>query len=176
MSAPQQPIPEQTVKVGYVRRAHGVRGAVIVRVLGDEFDHFSTGRTLLTDDPHYPALTVVAAHPHKDGWLVTFEQVSTRDIAEELRGTSFLIDAEDRRQLDDDEFWPEQLVGLAVVDGDGRHLGVVTGLVGGSAQDRLVVTSGDVVTEVPFVRAIVTAVSPADGVVKVDPPRGLFPD
>lgn len=176
VSGPEGPSPEHAVKVGYVRRAHGIRGATIVQVLGDESDQFSDGTVLWTDDANHPALAVVAAHPHKEGWLVSFADVTSRNAAEELRGTSLFIDAGDRRTLEEDEFWPEQLIGLVVTDLAGNELGVVEDLIAGSAQDRLVVATGDAHVEVPFVRAIVTEVLLTERVVTVDPPQGLFPD
>lgn len=176
MSGPDRPSPENAVKVGYIRRAHGIKGAVIVRIFGDEFDQYRTGRVLLSDHPGQMELTVAAAHPHRDGWLVTFEELSTRNEAEEVRGTSLFIDIAERRDLDEDEYWPEQLVGMQVADLAGHQLGVVEDLILGDAQDRLVVTAGDTRVEVPFVRAIVTAISLTEGIVTLDPPGGLFPD
>jgi 16S rRNA processing protein RimM len=161
------------VKVGYVRRAHGVRGAVIVRVLGDETGQYVPDRALATDHAAYPIVTVDSAAPHKDGMLVSFRQLADRNQAEQLRGTSLFIDASERRVLDEDEYWPEQLIGLAVMDGGGERLGVVTGSVPG-AQDRLVVTTADGEREVPFVAAIVVAIDLDAGFLVVDPPAGLL--
>ncbi len=163
-----------SVKVGYVRRAHGIKGAVVVRVLGGEDERFVPGESLATDRPDYPIVTIASSQSHKDGLLIAFEGVDTRNEAEELRGASFLIAPEDRRQLGHDEFWPEQLVGLRVVDTVGIDLGVVAELISGAAQDRLVVSTDEGLAEVPFVAAIVTSVDLASGVIIIDPPQGLL--
>lgn len=165
-----------SVKVGYIRRAHGIKGAVIVRVLGNEDDQYVAGRVLLSDDSHHPELTVDRAHPHKDGLLVEFQEVADRNLAEALAGTSLHILAAERRELDPDEFWPEQLLGLPVCDPDQNRLGEVVDLISGGSQDRLVVAAGDATVEVPFVKAIVTTVDLDTGIVVVDAPAGLFPD
>ena len=164
---------DRMIRVGYVRRAHGIRGAVIVRVLGDELGQFTDGHRLATDSRRHPELEVVSAAPHKDGLLVVFEQIPDRNQAEELRGTTLFIAAAERRPLDDDEYWPEQLVGLQVVDVDGVRLGLVTDVLSGP-QDRLVVTTDQGERQVPFVAAIVTSVDLAAGVIVVDPPAGLL--
>jgi 16S rRNA processing protein RimM len=161
------------VEVGYVSRAHGVKGSVIVRVIGDEAGQFTPDRLLGTDRPTLPGLTVLAAHPHKDGLLVTFAEITDRNRAEELKGTLLLIGAAERRTLDDDEYWPDQLIGLAVVTGDGLRVGEVTDVITGP-QDRLVVSTHDGDREVPFVRAIVTDVELGSGFVVIDPPDGLL--
>lgn len=165
--------PEAAIKVGYVRRAHGVRGAVVVRVLGDEVGQFEPGKVLATDHGEYPALAVSSAAVHKDGLLISFEEVGDRTQAEQLKGASLFIGLHKRRVLDEDEFWPEQLIGLVAVDVEGTQLGVIKETVSG-IQDRLVVATDTGETEVPFVAAIVIAVDLAGGSVVVDPPEGLF--
>jgi 16S rRNA processing protein RimM len=163
------------VPVGYVRRAHGIQGAVLVRLLTDNPNRFAPGETLVTDEEPPRTLTVATSRPHSDGMLVGFEEVSDRTAAERLPGVTLTIAAADRRRLGDDEYWPDALEGLAVVDPAGRHLGRVTGVVLGAAQDRLVVTTDEGVdVEVPFVAAIVGEVHPSQGHVVIDPPEGLF--
>lgn len=163
------------MKIGWVRRAHGIKGAVIVRVLDEEQGQFRADRVLTTDNAGYPELTVVAANPHRDGMLVSFSEISDRNEAETVRGTSLLIDPGERRALDDDEYRAEQLIGLEVVDVGGERLGSIADLVSGLAQDRLVVaTPSGERREVPFVAAIVTSVDVERQRVVIDPPEGLF--
>jgi 16S rRNA processing protein RimM len=166
--------PPGSVKIGYIRRAHGIKGGVIVRVLGDETDQFVPGRVLFADHRRLPEIVIVSARPHKDGLLVTVESIVDRNQAEDLRGTSLYIDAEERRHLEDDEYWPEQLIGLNVVTTGGEPLGEVRDMVVGSAQDRLVIDTPDGDREVPFVSAIVVSVDLERGRIVVDPPIGLF--
>ena len=166
--------PDRSIKVGYVRRAHGIKGAVIVRVLGGEGERFSAGSVLSTDSPQHPTLTVSSAQGHRDGLLVLFDEVVDRNESESLRGTSFLISEDERRDLDDDEFWPEQLVGLRVLNSGGDHLGGVSEAITGGAQDRLVVATATGSFEVPFVAAIVTEVDIDGGFVVLDAPDGLI--
>ena len=173
-STSTQPGPsDESIKIGYVRRAHGIRGAVIVRPLTDGLDRFVVGSVLTSDNGTWPSVTIEAMQAHKDGLLVTFEGIGDRTTAETLRGTSFLIDPAQRRDLGGDEFWPDQLVGLRIVDGSGAEFGSVVDVVTGAAQDRLQVDGPDGLFEIPFVAAIVTNVDLADGVVVVDMPAGM---
>lgn len=162
------------MKVGWVRRAHGIKGAVIVRVLDDEQIQFTPDRVLGTDHAGYPELTVVAGHPHQDGMLVTFAEIPDRNEAENVRGTSLFIAADERRPLGEDEYRSEQLIGLEVVDAAGEKLGSIADLVVGSGQDRLVVATPSGERDIPFVGAIVTRIDLDAGHVIVDPPDGLF--
>lgn len=168
---------EVRVSVGYVRRAHGVRGEVLVRPLTDHPDRFEAGARFLTDEEPPRPVVVDRSRPHRDGFVVSFAGVPDRDAAEELQGATLTIGASERRPLQEGEYWPEDLQGLVAIDPEGNHLGVVTGVVLGDAQDRLVVATEDGRTvEVPFVGAIVGDVHPSLGHVVVDPPAGMFTD
>jgi 16S rRNA processing protein RimM len=163
-----------TAKVGYIRRAHGIAGAVIARVLDEELDRFVPGAVMLTDRGPYPRLTIESVQAHKDGLLIGFADVVDRNTAERMRGASLLVT--ERRVLDEDEFWPEQLIGLRVVDPAGREIGVVTELISGQAQDRVVVGTGRGEVEVPFVAALFPRVDIALGELVLDAPQGLLDD
>ncbi|MEA2001677.1 MAG: ribosome maturation factor RimM [Actinomycetota bacterium] len=167
--------PADPIPVGYVRRAHGIRGAVVINPSTDDPDRFVVGRVFETDNKKHPCLTVLSVQSHPDGLLTSFEGVVDRNTAEALRGTSLLIAPAERRNLEADEFWPDQLVGLGVVDSAGTDLGTVIGVVEGAAQDRLLVEAPNGTFEVPFVAAIVTAVDISGGRLVVDPPEGLTP-
>lgn len=166
---------DELLPAGYVRRAHGLKGSVVVRSLSDDPDRFRVGARFATDDAEHPWLTVIAAVPHHDGLLIAFDGITGRNEAEELRGTTLLIDRAARRDLDEDEFWPEDLVGLDVVDASGSPLGEVVDVVLGAAQDRVVVktTDGGIV-EVPLVAALAPEIDLEAGTIVVDPPEGLF--
>ncbi len=167
--------PADSIPVGYVRRAHGIKGAVVINSLTDDPARFAIGRVFATDNKKFPQLTVSSIQSHRDGLLTSFEGVVDRNTAEALRGTSLLIAASERRDLETDEFWPDQLVGLQVVNPAGAQLGTVTTVVEGGAQDRLQVEGPEGVFDVPFVAAIVTAVDIPGGRLVIDPPEGLTP-
>lgn len=162
------------VVVGYVRRAHGVNGAVILRPMSDDPLRFGAGNEFWTDDPSVPHLKLVATQPHKDGLLARLEGVTDRNAAEMLRGVTLLIDAAERRNLEDDEYWPEDLVGLDVSDPAGLEIGVVVAVIEGMSQDRLrVATPHEIEFDVPFVADLVTEVDLAGRRLTVDIPDGL---
>ena len=165
------------ISVGYVRRAHGIKGDVIVRPLTDNPDRYAAGAVFLTDESPSRPVVVVGSKQHKDGLLVRFDGVDDRSAAERLQGVTLTITPAERRQLGAEEFWPDDLEGMVAIDGAGRHIGTVTGVVLGESQDRLVLrTDAGTSFEVPFVEPIVGEVHPSLGHVVVDPPEGLVPD
>lgn len=160
------------VSVGRIGRPHGVRGEVTLLLATDDRSRFDAGRRVFTDTGE--ALTIARSRPYRDkGMIVLFEGVADRNAAELLRGTVLTAPGDERRELESDEFWPEDIVGLDAVDPAGSPLGTVVEVVPGAAQDRLVVETpaGDRV-EVPFVSDLVD--DPADGRIVVRPPSGMF--
>ena len=104
---------------------------------------------------------------------MTFEGIDDRAPAEQLRGVSLFISRGERRALDGDEYWPDELVGLRVVDQAGKSVGRVGAIIQGSAQDRLEIDGKNGTFEVPFVVALVPEVDMAGGRIVVDLPDGL---
>ena len=165
------------ILVGYVRRAHGINGAVVVRPLTDDPDgRWFAGAEFASDGNPPTTYTVSEIGPHKDGLLVHFDGVTDRSTAEALRGTSFTITSDERRELDSQEFWPDDLIGCTVVDEAGELLGTVDSVEFGAAQDRLAVRTAEGVIEVPFVDAIVPSIDLDARRIVMTPPIGLFPE
>ena len=162
------------IKVGYIRRAHGVQGLVVLKATTDDPDRFAVGAVLDTDSDDLPVATVRSVQSHKYGLLVSFEGVEDRDVADRLRGTSLFVPRDARRELPADEFWPDDLVGLKVVDLAGVALGEVKRVITGPAQDRLEVSGPDGAFEVPFVAALIPEVDLTAGRLTVDLPEGLI--
>ena len=163
------------IPVGYVRRAHGLRGDVLLRPQSDDSERFVVGAQFMTDESPARSLEIVEIRSHAEGLLLRFAEIRDRTAAEELRGVTLTIAPEQRRELAEGEYWPEDLVGLAVFDLAGAHLGTVASVVTGGAQDRLVVSAPESVpVEVPFVAALVPVVDVAAGRIEMDPPPGLF--
>lgn len=165
--------------VGRVVKAHGVTGELVVDVRTDDPDErFTAGATLRgrsargRSEQRY---VIESVRPHGNRLLVRLAGVVDRDGADALRGTLFLVDAADLPPIDDpDEFYDHQLEGLQVRTVDGAQIGTVAEVLHTAAGELLAVRTGDREVLVPFVSAIVTSVSLADGVVEIDPPEGLL--
>jgi 16S rRNA processing protein RimM len=147
--------------VGRVLRPHGIRGELSVEVLSDAAERFTPGAELGVGDPDGPeplgTAVVTAARRHQGRLLLSFEGVEDRDAADCYRGAWLSIPVTEARPLEPDEFWPHQLVGLAVVDHQGRERGRVADVLPGAAHDLLSVElPGGASVLVPAVAALVT--------------------
>jgi 16S rRNA processing protein RimM len=88
--------------VGRVRKAHGIRGEVVVEPITDAPDAvFASGRRVFagtaTGDltPSRAELHVASSRPFNDGFLVAFAEVPDRTVAETWRGRYLLVPAEE---------------------------------------------------------------------------------
>lgn len=161
------------VSVGRVGKPHGVRGYVTIMPDTDDPTRFDTGSTFETSDGR--VLTVAQSRRQGRLLLVRFDGVDSRNQAEELRGVVLSIETQERRTLGEGEYWPDELIGLAVRDPNDLMLGQVVDVVEGAAQDRLIIESVDRRrVDVPFVAALVPVVDIDGGFVVVRPIPGLL--
>ncbi|MER5318746.1 ribosome maturation factor RimM [Streptosporangium roseum] len=161
--------------IGRIGRPHGLRGDVSVEVRTDDPERrFAPGTAVATDPASAGPLVIESRRWHSGVLLVRFEGVNDRNRAEDLRGTTLVIDSADIPPSDDpDEFYDHQLIGLAVVTPGGERVGEVSDVLH-HGQDLLVVRRGGAEVYVPFVKALVPVVDLDKGVLVVDGPAGLL--
>ncbi|WP_026917648.1 ribosome maturation factor RimM [Gordonia shandongensis] len=165
--------------IGRVVKTHGVRGEVVVDIRTDDpATRFAVGTTLRGRAPRQAGgdeseYQVTAARMHSGRLLLSLEGIATRERADELRGTLFLIDAADVDSGDDpDEFYDHELEGLPVSRVDGESIGTVREVLHLPGSDLLaVVTPDGREVLIPFVAEIVPTVTRDH--IEIDPPDGL---
>lgn len=176
---------EERILLARIGKPHGLRGEVTVQVHTDAPGRrFAVGARVATDPAERGPLTIRGSRLHGTVQLLAFEEAPDRTAAEALRGTRlYLLGAEATEPTDpaaaedtDDEGWYEDdLLDLAVRLGDGTPVGRVSALHLRPAQDLLEVALADGGTAlVPFVEEIVTEVDTDAGVLVLDPPPGLL--
>jgi 16S rRNA processing protein RimM len=118
--------------VGRVRKAHGIRGEVVVETLTDAPDAiFASGRRVFAGTPGgdvaplRPELRVRTVRPFNEGLLVGFAEVPDRNAAETWRGRYLLLPADELPPPDDEEVYVHDLVGMRVELADGQAVGIV---------------------------------------------------
>jgi len=150
------------VPIGFVLRAHGLRGWL--RVRGGE-SILSLSQVYVADQP----MKVVRAQRDKDEFLVELQGVADRDAAELLKGAELSADREQLPPPGEDEVYLDDLIGCRVFDTAGAELVEVVSVEEG-AQDRLVIR-GAATWELPY--PLVVSVDVAARRIVCDPPEGL---
>jgi len=165
------------VKVGWVRRAHGLGGEVRVEPLGIDLETLASvaSVTLGTRDGAKHEHDVVGVRPGSRGaLLVRLSGVPDRTAAEALHGADMLVDEVALPALGPDAYYYFELVGLRVEDPDGQPLGQVTAVFNAGASDVAVVDRAGSEWMFPVVRELVCELDVDGGRVVVDPIPGLL--
>jgi 16S rRNA processing protein RimM len=118
--------------VGRVRKAHGIRGEVVVEPITDAPEAvFASGRRVFagTADgdlaPNRVELHVASSRPFNEGFLVTFGEISDRNVAETWRGRYLLLPADELPPPSDEEVYVHELPGMRVELASGDLVGTV---------------------------------------------------
>ncbi len=165
------------VLMAVIGAPHGVRGQVRVKAF--------TGNPLaLADygpltDANGATYTITDLRASKNVVIARIKEISTREAAEAVNGIElFLPRSSLPDDLDDDEFYNADLIGLDAVDEAGEKLGSVKAMHDFGAGDivELTLAAGDTAM-VPFTRAAVPEILLADQKIVIDPiAAGLAPD
>ena len=160
------------IKVGKIVTAVGIKGEVKIYPYTDyperfeELDRVYAGKEVLE---------IEKVRYQKNMVIVKFKSVADRNAAEKLRDTFVTIDSDDLRELDEDEFFIFDLIGLEAVDQEGKHLGKVTDVIQNTAQDLYEITDDKGKKYlIPAVYEFVTDININDGIMKINPIEGLF--
>lgn len=118
--------------VGRVRRAHGLRGELVVEALTDAPDAtFASGRRVFAGTASgAPAadgreLRVLRSSPFKGGWIIAFDGIEDRSTAETWRDRTLLLPEHEIEPPDDGEMFIHDLIGMRVVHVNGEPIGEV---------------------------------------------------
>ncbi|MGD2114424.1 MAG: ribosome maturation factor RimM [Acidobacteriota bacterium] len=167
--------PPETVEVGRIRRAHGVRGALAVESFSDVPERFAAGRELLARVPAglVRRLTIGSARPFRGGLLVSFEGIADRDAAEELRGALLEVPRDEVPDPPEGTYYHFQLVGCRIRDAREGSLGEVADVIEDGGGVLLVVEDGRRRLLIPFVRELVREMAVGRRTIEVELPEGL---
>ncbi len=133
-TGPERGRPEW-VEVGHISRVHGVHGELRVLPESDNPDRFMPGSVVygrpqevggaVRRERERVRLTISTVRGDTAFPIVSFQEVPDREGAETLRGLVLEIPAEELPELEDDEFYPFDLLGLEVRDDRGVVWGTV---------------------------------------------------
>ena len=189
------PPADELAIVGRVRKAHGIRGELVVEALTNEpAAVFAAGRRLFGGTPEGRPLsvsgdprragaplvvTVAHATPFKGGWIVRVQELADRTAAEAWRERTLLAPLAELPPPSGDQVYLHELVGMRVVRGQGEaraDVGEVVDYYELPHALMLEVKRADTgaLVLVPYRPEIVVEVDTQARVVTLDPPEGLL--
>ncbi|HEX6178547.1 MAG TPA: ribosome maturation factor RimM [Thermoanaerobaculia bacterium] len=164
------------IAVGVIRKAHGVRGEASVEIWTDSADRIAglTEVTLVSpDEKTTREIRVESARPHADRALVKFAGIDSPESLRELHNWTIEIPEEAARELDEDEYFLHDLVGLTLVDAGGAVRGTVAEANESGGGIMLTVDGPKGRYDVPFAAEICTEIDLEGKRIVVSLPEGL---
>lgn len=155
------------ILIAKIERAHGIRGAVLIRSFAqDPLDFLSYP---LFDEQHHPVYIEVIGTV-KDRFICQFKNMTTRTEAEKLKGMNLYTSKDELPDLDDDEFYHVDLIGLKAETKEGIALGTIEAVQNFGAGDLLVLKNEKGEELIPFIKEYVLDVSKSNGKVILELP------
>lgn len=165
----------QFYDVAKILTTHGLNGEVKVQVITDfPEDRFETGVKLKLKNSEQ-VLTVKAGRLFKQFWLVQFEEITSIDQAEKLRGQILVISEEDQQELPEGFYYYHDILGCQVLDQEsGERIGKIVEIETPGANDIwLVKEDNGKEFWLPYIDQVVKKVDIAEKKVYVELMEGL---
>lgn len=158
------------VLMAVIGAPHGVKGELRAKAHSD--DPMALNAYGPLRDESGETFEILSIRPAKNVVVLRLAGVTTREAAEALKGRSLYIERErlPDDELEDDEFFQTDLIGLAVHDAQGKGYGNVQAVYNFGGGDILELSlDGKRTVMIPFNETAVTQIDLTVGTVTVDP-------
>jgi 16S rRNA processing protein RimM len=165
------------IAIGIIRKAHGVRGEASIEPWTDSaarFEELETVTLVSPDEAQTREVTIESSRAHGERALVKFAGINTPEQVQALQNWTLEIPENEARELEENEYFLHDLVGLRLVDSSGTDRGVVTDVNEGGGGLLLIVRRPDGREfELPFAGEICTEIDIQTKRMTVEIPAGL---
>lgn len=163
--------------VGKIVGTHGIKGEVKVKSeTSFKEERFKKGSNLYVKENEKMKKIVINSHrEHKGLDLITFNNFNNINDVLSFIGLTIYVSKNDLHELDDDEFYYDDLIGLMAFDDEGTIIGSVTDINDVPQGAILVITKENGKRAlVPFVDEFIKDVDLKDGKIIIKPIEGLL--
>ena len=168
--------------VGRVRRAHGLRGELVIESVTDAPDAvFAPGRRVFAGtktgklSPGASEMRITHSAPFKGGWIVGFDTIVDKTQADQWRERCLMLPENEIEPPAEGEVFIHDLVGMSVVHVDGSQIGDVVQVMEMPQGLMLEVRRAKGPTALlPFDDHTVAEVDTDARIIRVDPVEGLL--
>lgn len=135
---------EDLLKVGVITTTHGVRGEVKVYPTTDEPERFlELDYVLLDTGRELRKLEIKNVKFFKNLVILKFKGVDNINDIEKYKGRDLWIPREEGQELEEDEYYIADLLGMSVVLGDGQEFGTLKDVMETGANDVYIIDSAE---------------------------------
>lgn len=166
---------EEYISIGKITGVHGLHGNLKVYMYSESVDACEKGNRIQVSGTagERDIYTIRTAKPYKKGALLTFEEVDDINAAEKLVGSEIFISRDSLSELEEDEFYWFEIIGLDVFSVDGVFLGVVKSIFPTGSNDVYVVKKSGHEILIPALESVILSIDLEMKKMTVDLPEGL---
>jgi len=161
----------EMVPIGKVLKTQGIKGELKIFPYVDFLEHIDKLDALFIDDKEFRVQNVRA---QKDFFIVKLEGIESINDGELFRGELIKIPKERLRKLSPGEFFWHDLIGMTVVDEEGRSYGKIKSIFPTGSNDVFVIESGDKEILLPAIKDVVRKVALQEKKIIIHLMEGLF--
>jgi 16S rRNA processing protein RimM len=149
---------DDLVEIARIQGPHGLKGRMRITPFGDSFEQFKTYSHLIIGPEGRP-VKVLSVQQKKNSYIIGLEGYVSIDQVEQLKGVVVYVKREQLGELEENEYYWRDIIGLKVIGLDGRELGEVVEIFATGSNDVYVVdrekqylipATRDVVKEISF--------------------------
>ena len=167
---------EDLLKVGVITTTHGVRGEVKVFPTTDDAERFLELEYVLLDTGReLRRLDIKNVRFFKNLVILKFDGIDNINDIEKYKGKDLWIPREEAQELDEDEYYIADLIGMDVVLEDGSKFGTLKDVMETGANDVYVVedTKGEEIL-LPAIKECILDVEVEKNVMTIHLMKGLI--
>ena len=159
--------------IGKVTGVHGLNGNLKVWSFAHSIESFTPGSKVFLKpaEKEGESFNILKVMPHKKGFLLSLEGIDNRNLAEDFVGSEIIIDRDQLPELQDDNWYWQDLIGLDVFDHAKGFIGKVKEIFPTGAHDILVVIDNNNETLVPMHKHFIKSIDTKKKAIKISLPE-----
>lgn len=162
------------LEVGVVAGTHGVHGEMKVFPTTDDPTRFDELKEVTLDIEGINQVLVITQVKHLKKFVVLkIEGIDDPNQVMAYRNKSLYVSRRDAVELEEDEYYAIDLIGLEVITDDGRHLGSLEDIISTGANDVYQVNDGKRKWYLPAIKECILDIALDDGKIIVHLMDGL---
>lgn len=165
----------ETIEIGYIGRAQGIKGEVYLRLYAGKADWVKEPKSFQLKPRNGQAFdgTPEKMRPHKEGLVIKFKESPDRNFSETLVGAKVFLPLDLYQSKEDQSPYYHELIGLEVFDTDKKLLGQITKVLSTAQQDVIEITNDRGHFLAPYVDAFIVSQDLIAKQLVMDLPVGL---
>jgi len=161
----------QFIPIARVVAPWGIRGEVKVESMTDFSDRFACGETAyLRGSP----VKIENSRLHGNSVILKLAAIDSRNQAEEIRGLFLEIPSDRLQSLPEGEYYRFQMIGLKVLNTEGKLLGQVSDVIQTGSNDVYEISSDNGVFLIPATDEVIKSINIDKGCMVIELLKGLI--